>query len=118
MKAATRSRRNQREKKTISAMIGMFCASRHGKRLQDCGTCRQLLAYAEMKIDKCVFHEYKPACNDCRIHCYSRESREEIRAVMRFSGPRMMLFHPILGSLHMVDRLRRRNARAQGGYGT
>jgi hypothetical protein len=34
--------------------------------------------------------------------------REEIRDVMRFAGPRMMLFHPVLGALHMVDRMRHR----------
>jgi hypothetical protein len=99
-------KRTRREKKTIGAMIGMYCKSRHGRRVDYCERCRCLLSYAEVKIDKCVFHESKPACNECRVHCYSREMREEIRAIMRFSGPRMLLFHPVLGTLHMVERLR------------
>jgi hypothetical protein len=113
MRPAAVLQRTQREKKTVEAMIRMFCASRHGMRVEDCESCRQLLAYARRKIDTCRFHEFKPASNECRIHCYSRQSREQIRAVMRFSGPRMMIFHPILGSLHMVDRLLRRGVGAQ-----
>jgi len=89
-------------------MIGMYCRARHGGRVEDCAACRSLLAYAELKIDRCVFHDSKPACNECRVHGYSRETREEIRAVMRFSGPRMLLLHPVLGGLHIVDRLRHR----------
>ena len=109
--AETTSRRIRREKKTIGTMIGMYCRSRHGRSVESCEACRSLLSYAELKIDKCFFHDSKPACNECRVHCYSRETREEIRAVMRFSGPRMMLFHPVLGGLHIVDRLRHRGER-------
>ena len=29
--------------------------------------------------------------------------RDRIREVMRFAGPRMLLYHPILGILHMLD---------------
>jgi len=89
-------------------MIGMYCGSRHGGRVEECEHCTRLLSYAREKIDRCVFHDSKPACNECRVHCYARDMREEIRAVMRFSGPRMMLYHPVLGLLHMADRLRHR----------
>jgi hypothetical protein len=106
--AEAASARIRREKKTIGAMIGMYCRARHGRSVEDCEACRSLLSYAELKIDRCVFHDSKPACSECTVHCYSREAREEIRAVMRFSGPRMMLVHPVLGSLHVADRLRHR----------
>jgi hypothetical protein len=29
--------------------------------------------------------------------------REKIRAVMRFSGPRMLLYHPITAIRHFLD---------------
>jgi hypothetical protein len=106
------SRRILREKATIGVMIRMYCRWRHGTRLQDCEICQGLLAYAHQKIDRCVFHDSKPACNECTVHCYSREMREEIRAVMRFAGPRMMIFHPVLGTMHFVDRIRHRVAKA------
>ena len=30
--------------------------------------------------------------------------RDKIREVMRFSGPRMILYHPIEAIIHMFDR--------------
>jgi hypothetical protein len=33
--------------------------------------------------------------------------REQVRAVMRFSGPRMLVSHPVLSALHILDGLRR-----------
>jgi hypothetical protein len=101
------SRRIRREKKTIGVMIGMYCRARHGNAIVPCEECSGLLSYAHQKIDTCVFHDHKPVCNECRIHCYSRGMREEVRNVMRFSGPRMLLAHPLLGILHMVDRIHR-----------
>jgi hypothetical protein len=32
--------------------------------------------------------------------------RERVRAVMRYAGPRMLLRHPILAVLHLLDGMR------------
>ena len=74
------SRRLRREKETISAMIALYCRSRHsGEKLcYDCGT---LLSYAELRIEQCRFHDSKPPCNQCKVHCCSRPMRDEVRAV-------------------------------------
>lgn len=86
-------------------MIGMYCRGRHSGSLGPCEDCDALLSYARLKIDRCVFHDHKPVCNECRVHCYSSGMRDRIRNVMRFSGPRMLLAHPVLGFLHLVDRI-------------
>jgi hypothetical protein len=99
------SRRIRREKQTIGVMIGMYCRARHGVPSALCNECGALLAYAHRKIDACVFHSHKPVCNGCRMHCYAQGMREEVRDVMRFSGPRMLVSHPVLGVLHMLDRI-------------
>lgn len=39
---------------------------------------------------------------NCKVHCYKPEVREQIRQVMRFSGPRMLLYHPVLAVWHLV----------------
>lgn len=101
------SRRIRREKKTIGVMIGMYCRACHGTAGALCDECGALLTYAHRKIDACVFHDHKPVCNACRVHCYPRGMREEVRTVMRFSGPRMLVSHPVLGVLHMLDRIYR-----------
>jgi len=32
--------------------------------------------------------------------------REKIRAVMRYSGPRIMLYHPLVGSIHAFETIK------------
>ncbi len=55
------------------------------------------------RSDRCPFMENKTFCSNCKIHCYKPEMREEIRKVMRFSGPRMILHHPIMVIRHLIE---------------
>ena len=92
-----------REKKTIDVMLGMYCSGHHGSLPSLCPDCASLKDYALRRLDNCPFHEHKPACNGCCVHCYSAPMRERMRSVMRYSGPRMTLRHPWLALLHMLD---------------
>jgi hypothetical protein len=95
-----------RERKTVEAMIKLYCKKQHTlpKQRQDlCPECYELLDYVMRRLDKCQYQENKPTCTKCPIHCYSKSNREKIRAVMRFSGPRMLLRHPILALRHLAD---------------
>jgi len=95
-----------REKRTISAMLRIYCRDHHGDDCL-CGDCARLLDYARRRLDSCPFQEVKPACNHCEVHCYSALMRERVRDVMRYAGPRMLLRHPLLSLFHMRDKLRR-----------
>ncbi|MFR0987431.1 MAG: nitrous oxide-stimulated promoter family protein [Frisingicoccus sp.] len=55
--------------------------------------------------------EKKTFCVNCRVHCYKPDMRERIRVVMRFSGPRMIFYHPGLAVWHLVSskKEKRRN---------
>ena len=97
--------RISREKRTIEAMLEIYCRSKHGENL--CANCQQLLVYAFNRLEKCPFQENKPACNHCTVHCYSNKRRDEIRDVMRFSGPRMLYKHPVLALGHIIDTFRK-----------
>ena len=44
----------------------------------------------------------KTFCSACPIHCYKPEMREKIRTVMRYGGPRMLLYHPMMTLRHML----------------
>lgn len=90
------------EKRTIAAMIHMYCRARHGIRRGLCRECEELLAYAEERIDRCPFGIQKPVCNQCTVHCYKPAMREQARVVMRYAGPRMMMHHPVLAIRHMI----------------
>ena len=45
-------------------------------------------------------------CSNCKSHCYSPEMRGKIKDVMRFSGPRLLLSHPILAIRHAIDTIK------------
>jgi len=96
-----------REKKTVAVMVGMYCRANHAGGPHPCAECSALLDYALRRIERCRFHLSKPVCSRCRVHCYGAERREQIRRVMRFAGPRMLLAHPLLAVLHLLETRRR-----------
>ena len=102
-------RRIEREKRTVSIMIGMYCKKHHGMDGKLCDACWELNDYALKRIDSCQFGENKPACSICPVHCYKTEKREQIREVMRFAGPRMIYIHAYLAIMHLIDKNRKPN---------
>ncbi|MDF6012760.1 nitrous oxide-stimulated promoter family protein [Vibrio harveyi] len=94
------------EFKTVKAMVEVYCKDHHGTKGELCAECRELLEYAEVRLDRCPYGEDKPTCNKCPIHCYKPEPKEQMRLVMRYSGPRMLLKHPILAIRHLVHEKR------------
>jgi len=98
-----RGNRLTRERKTVAAMLRIYCRDQHGGERQLCEQCAQLHAYATRRLDRCPYGAEKPACVDCPIHCYQADRRQEIRAVMRYAGPRMLWRHPYLALRHLWD---------------
>ena len=99
----------EKEKDTIRAMVRLFCKGQgHPDPL--CDDCSNLLAYAEERLSHCRYGEDKPTCRQCTTHCYKPAMRERITAVMRYSGPRMILHHPLQGIRHLIHDKQSRNA--------
>lgn len=106
-------KRRAREKTTISQMIAMHCAGTHdpSDRTEHaycgefaCPSCLELDSYAVLRTERCRKMAVKTSCEKCENHCYAPEMREKIRAAMRYSGPRMMLKHPIAAIRHIAGR--------------
>jgi hypothetical protein len=97
--------RMAREDKTVAVMIGLYCRGQHGSSSL-CAPCSELLAYANERLKECPFQEGKTTCAKCPVHCFKPAMRERIKAVMRYSGPRMLRSHPILAMRHFMDRSR------------
>ena len=95
--------RLERERATIEAMVRIYCAGVHAGPGALCVPCGELLVYAEQRLRKCPFQEDKPPCADCPIHCYQPRLREQVKQVMRYAGPRMMLRHPVYALRHWLD---------------
>ena len=90
------------EKKTVGEMIHLYCRlNKHCKSKELCADCAQLLEYARKRLDSCKFGNDKSSCRKCPVHCYKPDMKEKIRAVMRFSGPRMIIYHPIMAIRHL-----------------
>lgn len=94
--------KREREKELVSQMIALYCRKNHGGKPL-CPDCAALEAYARQRSDKCPFMESKTFCSNCKGHCYKPEMREKIRAVMRFSGPRMIFRRPVAVFRHMIE---------------
>jgi hypothetical protein len=94
--------RRARELKTLEAMTRLYCRHHHGGE-ELCAECGSLWEYARRRTERCIFGDAKPTCANCVVHCYRADMRERVRDMMRFSGPRMMLRHPILAVLHLLD---------------
>ena len=100
--------RLRRERLTIQAMFHIYCRDHHTP--QDhllCPACQEIEDYALARLVRCPFQENKPVCVRCAVHCYKPEMREQVRQVMRYAGPRMLLRHPMLAVRHLMDGKRR-----------
>jgi hypothetical protein len=64
-----------------------------------------LLEYAKRRLDRCRFGEEKPTCGRCPVHCYGRAEKAAVIDVMRYSGPRMIVKHPVLAIRHLRDAM-------------
>lgn len=104
---STESRRFERERRTVEAMIRLFCTDRHGNSQKLCAECAELWDYVQLRLERCPFHEDKPVCSKCPIHCYQPARRTQIQTVMRYAGPRMLSRHPILALRHLLDETRK-----------
>lgn len=95
--------KREKEKAMVSQMIALYCKKKHHTKSGLCSECAALDAYARERSDKCPFMETKTFCSNCRVHCYKKDMREQIRQVMRFSGPRMLFHHPVAAISHVVE---------------
>ena len=99
--------RMDKERRTVEAMVALYCHAHHGRTGDLCDGCSSLVAYARLRLAACPYQQSKPTCGRCPIHCYKPELRMQIKEVMRYAGPRMFLHYPILAIRHMRDRFRK-----------
>lgn len=94
--------RIEREKNVISLMIKLYCNKKHKTKKVLCHECQELLEYAHKRLNYCKFGEKKNACGRCTSRCYKPEMSDKIRAVMRFSGSRLIIYKPFEFFRHIL----------------
>lgn len=93
--------RIDREKKTVRKMIDLYCRHSLGTSTTP-EEYKALADYACRRLDHCRYGEKKKACKHCPIHCYGTVQREQIRAIMRWVGPRMLFYSPLAALRHLL----------------
>ena len=83
-------KKRKEEKAILYLMICLYCRKKHAQK-ELCKECAEV----------CPFMETKTFCSSCKVHCYQKKYRAQIQTVMRFSGPRMLLYHPIKALRHL-----------------
>ena len=91
------------EKRTVSKMIKIFCRGKHAGKDKLCLDCQELLDYSWQRLDLCRYAQNKTTCGKCPIHCYKPLMRKRIKEVMRYAGPRMIIYHPLEALKHFLQ---------------
>ncbi len=117
--ARRRARRVRRDLAILAKFVGVYCRYRHRGAEKSplrfggqtpawaagwadlCSPCRTLLAHGIVKRLRCPY-DPKPSCRKCPTHCYAPKYRAAMRAVMRYSGRRLVLSGRLDYLLHLL----------------
>jgi hypothetical protein len=97
------ARRIELEREMTANMVKMYYSD-NDNCSPLCAGCEEF-QYAKAKLDHCLNLENIPTCNKYTIHCYDLAHRKRIKVVMRYSGLRMILEHPMQALRHLADEL-------------
>lgn len=86
--------RIEKEKEIVEIMINLYCNKKHKCKDGFCDECKELLDYAHKRLTYCKFGNKKSSCSKCTIHCYKKDMKLRIKEVMKFSGPRLIIYRP------------------------
>lgn len=95
--------KREKEKRTVEKMIRLYC-QHHLRQEELQEEYQQLVDYCARRLDHCSWGDAKPACQDCPHHCYAPRQREQIRQVMRWVGPRIVVYGPMEYLRHLLGR--------------
>ena len=103
-------RLTEQEIATMRKMIALYCRGNHGSVTGElCSECSELFEYTLTRIDQCPMKSTKDFCSNCTVHCYQPEKRERIRTIMRYSGPRMLFYDPVMAIRHLISSRRKKS---------
>lgn len=88
---------HNKELKVVILMIDLY----YKKQKNNDISREELIEYVTIRQNKCPFKETKTFCSNCIVHCYKEEYKIKIKEVMRYSGPKMIIYHPILAIQHI-----------------
>ncbi len=100
--------RIEEERKIVTLMIKLYY-----KKYPNPTEEADLLAYVNLRLDKCPFGNRKTFCSNCKVHCYKKDMQAKIKRVMRYAGPRMLLYHPLVAIKHLKESRKEKRQNGQ-----
>ncbi|WP_099469673.1 nitrous oxide-stimulated promoter family protein [Konateibacter massiliensis] len=100
------SDKREQEIAVVGKMIELYCRGHKHSKDGLCEECQELLSYAKKRVEHCPHMEDKTFCSTCPTHCYSKKMRDKIKEVMRYAGPRLIFYHPVLTVRHGINTIR------------
>lgn len=97
----------EEEHRTIVAMLSIYCKAHHNYDGNLCVKCEEVSQYSYARLQNCPFKNHKSTCGNCTVHCYKNSMRTQIKKIMRYSGPRMLMRHPIIAIKHLIHSQRK-----------
>lgn len=98
---------NNGDKLIINEMIAIYCKSKHSYKDALCPQCQEVKNYAVKRLEQCRYGEQKPTCRICPVHCYNPDMQAKMREIMRYSGVRMLILHPLYSIKHFYKEFKR-----------
>ena len=100
----TKQNKIDNEISVIITMIEIYYKNKKHKNLHTITEIEELKHYCKSRVANCPVILEKTFCSSCKIHCYDPNHRALIKKVMKYSGPRMLFYHPILLVKHLVSQ--------------
>lgn len=94
--------KRKHEKDIVNLMIKIYCKGNKHNSKGLCDDCFDLIVYSNTRLDKCPFMKTKTFCKNCNVHCFKEDKKVKIKNVMKYSGPRMLFYHPIIAIKHGI----------------
>ena len=88
--------KDQTNRKVLLEMTEIYCKKHHNYTNGLCGLCTKLIDYSMERLDKCPKLPKKPICYKCKVSCYSKDNKQLIKSIMRYSGLRVFIKNPVL----------------------
>ena len=108
----------EREMKTIRAMIAIYCQDHHHVAAGSCAMrARRCSSMLRPDLANARGVTRNPCVPTARSIAIKPAMRDQVRQVMRYAGPKMLLRHPLLAVSHLLQKRKAHAATARRRFG-
>lgn len=99
----------EKDRATMEAIGAIYCRGNHDAAARGddamCAWCREAIEDTLERALACP-HGHKHNCEDCETHCQRGEAQQNIKVIMRYAAPRMVVRHPVMTFGYLRKKLK------------